>query len=176
MDLHLEPPHAAGPVRLGMTFDEALAAVAPWGEPRTRVRPGPRPDTLSTSCGGVGVDVHLEEDDRVTAVEFWWPGEGRTSTTRVLLGGRDVFTTPADELLDGLSGGFSGGSPDGLSGGFPGGLSVHDGGSEEPFVPGLSLGFTRRTSQEVPRRPDGLPVHFTSVLVGGADYYDFRLR
>ncbi|MFI8422092.1 hypothetical protein [Streptomyces sp. NPDC085479] len=55
MDLHLEPPHAAGPVRLG-----------------------------------IGVEVHLEEDDRVTAVEFWWPGEGRTSTTRVLLGGRDV--------------------------------------------------------------------------------------
>ncbi|MFI8367376.1 hypothetical protein [Streptomyces sp. NPDC085466] len=26
MDPHLEPPHAAGPVRLGMAFDEALAA------------------------------------------------------------------------------------------------------------------------------------------------------
>ncbi|MFD4373597.1 hypothetical protein [Streptomyces sp. NPDC058486] len=156
MDLPLEPPHGAGPVRLGMTFDEALAAVAPWGEPRSRVRPGPRPDTIHASCAGIGVDVHLEEDDRVTAVEFWWPGEGRTSTTRVLLGGRDVFTTPADALLRGLD--------------------IHDGDTEDPFVPGLSLGFTRRTSQEVPRRPDGLPVHFTSVLVGGADYYDFRLR
>ncbi|MFD5769531.1 hypothetical protein ACFWIN_27445 [Streptomyces sp. NPDC127049] len=154
MDLHLEPPTAAGPVRLGMTFEEALAAVAPWGDPRTRHRPGRRPDTLSASCAGIAVDVHLEEDDRVTAVEFWWPGEGRTSTTRVLLDGRDVFTTPADELLDGLP--------------------VHDGDTEDPFVSGLSLGFTRRTSQEVPRRPDGLPVHFTSVLVGGTDYYDFR--
>ncbi|MFI8511373.1 hypothetical protein ACIGHB_09565 [Streptomyces sp. NPDC085460] len=52
MDLHLEPPHTAGPVRLG-----------------------------------IGVEVHLEEDGPVTVVEFRWPGEGRTSTTRVLLGG-----------------------------------------------------------------------------------------
>ncbi|MFF2775051.1 hypothetical protein ACFVU3_09095 [Streptomyces sp. NPDC058052] len=168
LDLHLEPPHGAGPVRLGMTFGEALAAVAPWGEPRTRVRPRGRPNSLSASCDGIGVEVHLEEDDRVTAVEFWWPGEGRTSTTRVLLGGRDVFTTPADELLAGLAG------PTGPTG--PTGPVVHGGDGEDPFVPGLSLGFTRRTSQEVPRRPDGLPVHFTSVLVGGADYYDFRLR
>ncbi|MFD8015074.1 hypothetical protein [Streptomyces sp. NPDC058955] len=156
LDLHLEPPHGAGPVRLGMTFDEAVAAVAPWGEPRTRVRPGPRPDTVSASCAGIGVEVLLEEDDRVTAVEFWRPGEGRSSAARVLLGGRDVFTTPADELLAALAG-------------------VRDGDTEDPFVPGLSLGFTRRTSQEVPRRADGLPVHFTSVLVGGAEYYDFRL-
>ncbi|MEU3604033.1 hypothetical protein AB0E83_00980 [Streptomyces sp. NPDC035033] len=156
LDLHLEPPHGAGPVRLGMSFDEAVAAVVPWGEPRTRVRPGTRRGGVSTACAGIGVQVHLEEDDRVTAVEFWRPGEGRTSAARVLLGGRDVFTTPADELLAGFD--------------------VHDGDGEDPFVPGLSLGFTRRTSQEVPRRPDGLPVHFTSVLVGGADYYDFRLR
>ncbi|MCX4585202.1 hypothetical protein [Streptomyces sp. NBC_01481] len=37
--------------------------------------------------------------------------------------------------------------------------------------PGVSLGFTRQTSQEVPRTPDGLPVHVTPVLVVGEHYY-----
>ncbi len=156
MDLRLEPPHSAGPVRLGMDLDAAVAAVGEWGEPRVRVRPGTRRGAVSATCGGIGVEVLLEEDDRVTAVEFWWPGEGRTSTARVLLDGRDVFATPADDLLAGLD--------------------ARDADGEDPYVPGLSLGFTRRTSQEVPRRPDGLPVHVTSVLVGGAGYYDFRLR
>ncbi|WP_086826979.1 hypothetical protein [Streptomyces sp. NRRL B-24572] len=156
MDLPLEPPHGAGPVRLGMTLDEAVAAVSPRGEPRVRTRPNRVSVTVSTACDRVGVEVLLEEENTVTAVELWWPGERRESSTRVLLGGVDVFRTPADELLKGLS--------------------AHDADGEDPFVPGLSLGFTRRTSQEVPRRPDGLPVHFTSVLVGGEDYYDHRLR
>ncbi|MEV4425860.1 hypothetical protein ACIGN6_11105 [Streptomyces sp. NPDC053792] len=156
MDLLLEPPHGAGPVRLGMTLGQAVAAVSPWGEPRVRTRPNRVLVTVSAACDGVGVEVLLEERDTVTAVELWWPGEGRKTTTRVLLEGADVFRTPADELLKGLA--------------------AHDADGEDPFVPGLSLGFTRRTSQEVARRPDGLPVCFTSVLVGGADYYDFRLR
>ncbi|GGS92006.1 hypothetical protein GCM10010222_36890 [Streptomyces tanashiensis] len=156
MELLLEPPHGAGPVRLGMTLDQAVAAVSPWGEPRVRTRPNRVLVTVSAACDGVGVQVLLEERDTVTAVELWWPGEGRQSSTRVLLGQVDVFRTPADELLKGLP--------------------AHDADGEDPFVPGLSLGFTRRTSQEVPRRPDGLPLGFTSVLVGGADYYDHRLR
>ncbi|MEU7070610.1 hypothetical protein AB0B30_08845 [Streptomyces narbonensis] len=155
MDLPLEPPHGAGPVRLGMTLVEALAAVSPWGEPRVRTRPNRALVTVSVRCDAVGVEVLLEEEDTVTAVELWWPGEGRTTSTRVLLDGTDVFRTPADELLRGLA--------------------AHDADGEEPFVPRLSLGFTRRTSQEVPRTGSGLPVRFTSVLVGGPDYYDHRL-
>ncbi|MGW5775863.1 hypothetical protein [Streptomyces sp. NPDC003863] len=155
MDLHLAPPHGAGPVRLGMTLDEAVAAVSPWREPRVRTRRNRVLVTVSAACDHVGVEVLLEEENRVTAVELWWPGEGRETSIRVLLDGADVFRTPADELLRGLA--------------------AHGADGEDPFVPGLSLGFTRRTSQEVPRRPDGLPVCFTSVLVGGEDYYDFRL-
>ncbi|MER7947455.1 hypothetical protein ABTY59_08725 [Streptomyces sp. NPDC096079] len=169
MDLHLAPPHGAGPVRLGMTLGETVAAVAPWGEPRVRTRPNRVPVTVSAACDGVGVEVLLEEENTVTAVELWWPGEGRDTSTRVLLEGvgmlrapdADVFRTPADELLGRIA---------------AQGWRVHDGDGEDPFVAGLSLGFTRRTSQEVPRRPDGLPVRFTSVLVGGEDYYDVRLR
>ena len=160
MDLLLEPPHGVGPVHLGMTFDEAMAAVMIWGEPRTRLRTGARRGSLSTSCAGVGVEVLLEEEDTVTAVELWWPGEGRETPTRALLHGLDVFRTPVGAVFDLLD---------------AQGWRIHDAGGEDPFVAGLSLGFTRRTSQEVPREPGGLPVCFTSVLVGGESYYDFRI-
>ncbi|WP_199812308.1 hypothetical protein [Streptomyces bikiniensis] len=43
---------------------------------------------------------------------------------------------------------------------------------EYPFVPGVSLGFTRRTIQEVPRTAQGLPVRVTSVLVAGEHSHD----
>jgi hypothetical protein len=45
---------------------------------------------------------------------------------------------------------------------------------EYPVIPGVSLGFTRQTSQEVERDADGLPRHVTSVLVGGKEYYNYR--
>ncbi|MER6251845.1 hypothetical protein ABT224_10790 [Streptomyces sp. NPDC001584] len=45
---------------------------------------------------------------------------------------------------------------------------------ENIVVPGVSLGFTRQTSQEVPRDGQGLPISFTSVLVAGKSCYDFR--
>lgn len=43
-----------------------------------------------------------------------------------------------------------------------------------PVIPGVSLGFTRQTSQEMPRDSDGRLMFFTSVLVGGERYFDFR--
>ncbi|MFF8380410.1 hypothetical protein ACF07V_30250 [Streptomyces sp. NPDC015661] len=159
MDLLLEPPHGVGPVRLGMTLDEAVAAVSPWGEPRVRTRPNRVLVTISAKCDKVGVEVLLEEENTVTAVELWWPGEGRETSTRVLLDGEDVFRVPADELL---------------ARAVERGWTVDAENPENPVVPGVSLGFTRQTSQEVPRNADGIPVHFTSVLVAGEKYYDYR--
>ncbi|WP_276209418.1 hypothetical protein [Streptomyces dangxiongensis] len=40
------------------------------------------------------------------------------------------------------------------------------------MIPGVSLGFTRQTSQEVERDADGVPRYVTSVLVCGNDYYN----
>ncbi|MCX4986580.1 hypothetical protein [Streptomyces sp. NBC_00572] len=37
-------------------------------------------------------------------------------------------------------------------------------------MPGVTLAFTRDTSQEVTRDEDGLPVSFTSVLVADEKY------
>ncbi|WP_258023700.1 hypothetical protein [Streptomyces bambusae] len=92
-------------------------------------------------------------------MELWWPGESRRSTTRVLLGDHEVFTDPADAILADLRGR---------------GRTVDDEDPESVIVPGVSLGFTRQTSQAVPRDGRGLPVSFTSVLVAGRNYYDFR--
>ncbi|MFE7748959.1 hypothetical protein [Streptomyces sp. NPDC057428] len=143
-----------------MTFDEAVAAVSEWGEPRVV---GPRPHsplvTVSSTLDEVAFQVLLEEEDRVTAIELWWPGEGRWSSTRVLLDGEDIFTTPARQILEHAA---------------ARGWTIEDAQTENPVIPGVSLGFTRQTSQEMPRDSDGRLMYFTSVLVGGEKYFDFR--
>ncbi|MGW6979670.1 hypothetical protein ACWGE1_09500 [Streptomyces sp. NPDC054932] len=159
MDLLLAPPTAAGPVHLGSPYEEALTAVRPWGEPRVIGPTARRARRLMGDFDGVGYTVFFDAQDHATAVEMWWPGEGRQSATRVLLGGHDVFTTPASAVLAELRGR---------------GWTVDAEDPEDVVVPGVSLGLTRRTSQEVPRDGQGLPVSFTSVLVAGESYYDFR--
>ncbi|MFJ3164385.1 hypothetical protein [Streptomyces kanasensis] len=160
MDLTLDPPRSAGPVRIGMTLDEAVAAIAPWGTPR--VEHDDEDTTIYTKCQEVGVNILLEDSSAtVTAVELWWPGEGRQTDVRVLLHGDDVFTVPAEDLFRRAQ---------------QRGWTVDQSEPEYPFIPGVSLGFTRQTSQDVPRTPAGLPLYVTSVLVGGEHYYDERLH
>ncbi|MET7620644.1 hypothetical protein [Streptomyces sp. NPDC005408] len=178
MDLVLDPPHGAGPVRLGMTLGEAVAAVSPWGPHRIveefdyfddededeedAPEEGEASKTIHTALQEIRVNVLLEgSGEAVTAVELWWPGEGWQTDVRVLLDGEDVFRTPAEDLFRRAA---------------ERGWAVDQAEAEYPFVPGVSLGFTRQTSQEVPRTPDGLPVHVTSVLVGGEHYYDNRMK
>ncbi|MFB6821021.1 hypothetical protein ACFCXA_05460 [Streptomyces virginiae] len=159
MDLFLAPPTAAGPVHLGSPYEEALTALRPWGEPRVIGPTSRRARRLMGDLDGVGCTVFFDAEDHTTAVELWWPGEGRQSATRVLLDGHDVFTAPADTVLADLR---------------ERGWTVDAEDLENVVVPGVSLGFTRQTSQEVPRDGQGLPVSFTSVLVAGTNYYDFR--
>ncbi|MFD8638523.1 MULTISPECIES: hypothetical protein [unclassified Streptomyces] len=159
MDLLLAPPTAAGPVHLGSPYEEVLTVLRPWDEPRMIGPTSRRARRLMGDFDRVGYTVFFDAEDRTTAVELWWPGEGRQSTTRVLLDGHDVFATPADRVLAELR---------------ERGWTVDAEDPEHVFVPGVSLGFTRQTSQEVPRDGQGLPVSFTSVLVAGKSYYDFR--
>ncbi|MFF4006819.1 hypothetical protein [Streptomyces sp. NPDC001717] len=159
MDLLLAPPTAAGPVHLGSPYEEVLAVLRPWGEPRMIGPTSRRARRIMGDFDRVGYTVFFDAEDHTTAVELWWPGEGRQSTTRVLLDEHDLFSAPADSVLAELR----------LRG-----WTVDAEDPENVFVPGVSLGFTRRTSQEVPRDGQGLPVSFTSVLVAGKSYYDFR--
>ncbi|MFC4607104.1 hypothetical protein ACFO9E_04615 [Streptomyces maoxianensis] len=136
-----------------------MSAVSVWGEPKVLTRRNRSSVKVSTSCDGVGYQALLEDGQQVTAIELWWPGEGKETSTRVLLDGDDVFRTPAEDILERAR---------------ARGWRVDDSQAESPVIPGVSLGFTRQTSQEVPRGSEGLPIYFTSVLVGGEDYYDYR--
>ncbi|MFB8273271.1 hypothetical protein ACFC96_42740 [Streptomyces sp. NPDC055955] len=160
MDLVFDPPHGVAPLRLGMTLQEAVAA-APreWGQASVLRRS--EDDAMAEwTLDHVGVQAMAEEDGVVvTAIELWWPGEGRVFSTRVLLDGDEVFTTPAQEVFARA-----------VSRGWRVGTSQ----PEYPVIPGVSLGFTRQTSQEVERDADRLPRCVTSVLVGAKDYYDYR--
>ncbi|MET9428515.1 hypothetical protein [Streptomyces sp. NPDC003036] len=161
MDLDLDPPRSAGPVRLGMTLDEAVEAVTPWGTPKIEYDEDDPSATIYTACDEIRVNVLLEDGGQsVTAVELWWPGEGRHTDVRVLLDGDNVFSAPAEDLFRRAE---------------ERGWTVDRTEPEYPFIPGISLGFTRQTSQEVARTRGGLPLHVTSVLVGGEHYYDERL-
>ncbi|MCX5174129.1 hypothetical protein [Streptomyces virginiae] len=129
------------------------------GGPRVLGPTSRRARRLMCDADGNGCAVLFDTRDRAAAVEVWWPGEGRRSTTRVLPDGRDVFTSAAGDVLAGLR---------------ERGWSVDAADPENVVVPGVSPGFTRHTSQEVPRDGQGLPVSFASVLVAGPDPYDFR--
>lgn len=113
----------------------------------------------SWTLDGVGVQALLESAPTLTAIELRRPGGGRASRTRVVLDGDDVFGTPAEELFRRAAG-----------------RGWRAGGSrpEHLVIPGVSLGFTRQTSQGIPRDAEGLPVYVASVLVCGKDHYDFR--
>jgi hypothetical protein len=156
VDLVLDPPRGVAPLSVGMTLDEVLAAFSGWGEAMVFRRDDSV--TVSTTCGGVGVEVLLEEDERVTAVELWAPGEGRASEVRVLLDGEDVFTTPAERVLARAR---------------ERGREVRHVEPGHPVIPGVSLGFTRDTSQDVPRDRAGAPLCFNAVPVASEEYYDF---
>ncbi|MEU4148815.1 hypothetical protein [Streptomyces sp. NPDC026659] len=161
MELVLDPPRGIAPILLGATLDEALASTSGWGEPRVLRRPSRNSAKVSWSLDHVGVQALAEGGERVTAIEVWWPGEGRKSGTSVLLWGYDVFATPADELFR---------CARAL------GRTVDVSQPEHPVIPGVSLGFTRQTSQAVERGADGLPVYVTSVLVAAEDYYNYRYQ
>jgi hypothetical protein len=157
MDFILDPPRGVSPVAIGMDYDEAYSAVSQWGVPQYR-EPRPRRPSgrLLLSHGTMDIVVHLERGERVEVVELW-RFEGDEADVRVLLNGLDVFRVPAEEVLNDLrSRGHE--------------VDVSD--PESPVASGVTLGFTRETAQEVPRDDAGLPLFFTSVLVGPADYYE----
>ncbi|MQY11491.1 hypothetical protein SRB5_16100 [Streptomyces sp. RB5] len=157
MDLIIDPPRGVEPVRIGMTLDEVLEALRPFGELRKR---GPLPFfpavTVSVNINGLDFQALLEDGRQVTAIELWRPGIGRGGTVRVLVDGEDVFATPADELLEHARNR---------------GWGLDESDPEHPKIPGVTLRFTRTTTQEeYPRRADGVPVYFTAVLVADEKY------
>ncbi|MFI8770502.1 hypothetical protein ACIGN6_37175 [Streptomyces sp. NPDC053792] len=156
MQFVLDPPRGVAPVRLGMTLDETVAAVSAWGAPRVYPADAVRAfDLVSTEYDGIGFQVALERDHQATAVTIWGPDEDEDPDVQVLLDGLDVFRIPAVEILAHTA---------------RKGWHVDNDHPRAPYVPGVTLAFTRDTSQEVPRDENGLPICFTSVLVADVKY------
>ncbi|MEU1226276.1 hypothetical protein [Streptomyces sp. NPDC005828] len=112
-------------------------------------------DLVSAEYDGIGFQAALERDHQVTAVTAGRPDEDEDPGVQVLLDGLDGFRTPADEILAHAA---------------RKGWRVNNDDPRAPCIPGVTLAFTRDTSQEVPRDENGLPVRFTSVLVADEKY------
>jgi hypothetical protein len=106
LELELVDGRGVPPVLFGMTVDEAMEAMRPWGDPKVASYPGPLPSyagidgpELHIDDGQMNVDISvmLERDGRVTSVRVWKPRE--PEAIRVRYRGLDVFATPADEFL-----------------------------------------------------------------------------
>jgi hypothetical protein len=162
VDIELDPPHGITGFPLGMPAEEVKSAAARLG--RTKVSnegsTAPfRPMKVLALHEQFEIVFHLPGSRELKAAEVWIPQDGPEDIT-VRFRGLDVFRTPARELLDTIGGmDLAVLEPDGL----------------HPVVPHLSLGFTRVAGHDVPLDTDGEPLYFQAVLVGGTDYYDYRL-
>ncbi len=94
MEFELEPPHGVGPLRLGMTADEARAALAALGG----LSGSPATSFWATRPSGLAFTVGFGVDGRVNAVEVARP-EG---TDVVRYRDVDVFGLPALAVVERL--------------------------------------------------------------------------
>src|SRR5688500_7162137 len=97
MEFVLDPPRGVGPLRLGMTFDEARAALETLG-PLQATAYGELALHLPSGLGfSVGLGVGPTRD-RVNSIEIWRPYEQDTVRFR----GVDIFGRPAVEVVEQL--------------------------------------------------------------------------
>lgn len=96
MDFELEPPFGVGPLRLGMTADEARSALRPLG----RLAPEAHSEfALNLPSGlrfSLGFGAAGPARNRVNAIEIWRPAEHDVVRYRDV----DVFATPARTVVE----------------------------------------------------------------------------
>ncbi|GLW30954.1 hypothetical protein [Actinoplanes regularis] len=95
MDFQLEPPYGVGPLRLGMTADEARAAVEPIGLLAQRALGEFVLDLPSGLRFSLGFGVAGPTLNRVNAIEVWRPCGHDVVRYRDV----DVFGSPAQEVV-----------------------------------------------------------------------------
>jgi hypothetical protein len=150
----LDPPVGVGPVRLGMTRDEAREALASLGDPREFNRgagsyPGwmvQRASTVFVECGA---------DGRVVSIELATPGFGQKNDDEVVFLGIDLFGLPAPEILAALEA--------------QGVRLVESEGGSSFTAPDRVLALWRDGG---PVGADGKPLYFEAALVAKPGYYD----
>ncbi|GAB2974772.1 hypothetical protein [Saccharothrix stipae] len=151
MELVIDPPRGVGPLRIGMPFDEAVELLRSLDgyrppEPGRTNQPG-----YAHYESELTISLSPDREGRVRAVELYRPERGVT----ILFGDIAVFDTPADEVIQRLSGVAR--------------LEVEDGGLHV-VAPDLLLALGRPFRSDGAEEPEGW--YFESVLVAAPGYYD----
>jgi hypothetical protein len=151
MHFLLEPPGGVGPVRIGLTRDQARDALDSLKDP-SDVSDSDRPGLNVFRPSGLMVSVDYGADGLVNAVELGRPQDGDT----VLFQDVDVFALPARQVVTRMRQFTT--------------LLEEDGGGS--FVaPDLLLAFWRPfVADDEPAEPQGY--YFSSVLLARPGYYD----
>jgi hypothetical protein len=151
MDVELRPPAQAGPVRIGMPFEEAkasLSALEGFDAEQSFTASAP---AFAAYSSGLYFTLSYSENAGVQGVEIYGAGAGRG----VVYGGIDIFTTPAVELIDRLRSLYP--------------VTIEEGG-RMVTLPGQSISFWRGTLPEDEFDEDGK--YFQTVLVAYPGYFD----
>ncbi|MBF9070399.1 hypothetical protein [Streptacidiphilus fuscans] len=161
MDIELDPPHGITGFSLGIPAAQVIDAATRLGEVTIQDEGSAdmfRYMKVLAVHPQFEIVFHLEDGKTLTSAEVWTPRPGPEKIT-VRFGDRDVFRTPARQLLDALAA--------------EGRTVLRE--TDYAYVPRLSLGFTRTAGHEVPLDEDGEPLYFQAVMVGPTDYYDYKL-
>jgi len=162
MNIELDPPRGITGFPFGMPAKQVKEAAAALGEIRVQDEGSDHRFhhmMVLAVHPQFEVSFALQDGRTLTAVELWIPRPGPEEVT-VTFRDINVFATPARQLLGQIeSMGFSVYSPE----------------PHHPFVPKLSLGFTREAGHEVSLDTDGKPLYFQAVAVGPENYYDRAL-
>jgi hypothetical protein len=143
MIISLVPPDGVPPLLLGMSVDEAMAAMRAWGTPehvgvRGEIQLRVKDDALTRD-----IFAFFEDGKSVTAIEIWRPTGAEVC---VLWEGIDIFGSAADQILAEVE---------------RRGTTIDLSERSHPVLPDVAIGFTweRRGNR------------FESVLVAKPGYY-----
>jgi hypothetical protein len=159
MNIELDPPRGITGFPVGMPAAEVKESAARLGEIQVQDEGSAHRFhhmTVLALHQQFEILFDLSDGKTLKAAEVWTPRPGPEGIT-VTFRGVNVFTTPALQLLDQME---------------AWGYSVYERDSDYPFVPHLSLGFTRVAGHEVPLDTDERPLYFQTILAGPENYYD----
>jgi hypothetical protein len=148
MRFELEPPLGVGGLLLGMTADDARAALVRLGD----VEPDREDGLYAQRPSALGFTAHLGADALVEAIEIWRPEADDTVHYR----GVDIFGRPALEVVDELRRHAT--------------VLVDEDDDASYVAPDLLLALWRPFAADDPGETQGY--YFSSVLVARPGYYD----
>jgi hypothetical protein len=149
----LQPPEAAGPLLIGATGNATIEILRQLGDPQVLCKtPQSRPAWGVFRPSGLFISTYFDVDDRLEAIEFATPHDPGDAVT---YDGRDVFTTPAADLVAHLRRHTT--------------ISQEENGHAFTAYD-LLLSFWRQVTPDSPDHEEGR--FFDSVLIAQPGYYD----